>query len=133
MPVFDELYQRTETIVTAYRGDFDHDRGEIAKSPGVPFLHFAYAYGTYLVMLHPADSPLWPPEGQEVPYLFAHADRHRILRGAQALIRAVLCEHPTGGLWSSYDGTRLESVTVQRAQAIVDRYLSDVEKAWISA
>lgn len=130
MTVFEQLFTSTQSIVAYYRTDFQHDEKEITAAPGVPFLHFAYECGTHLIMLHPAESPSWPAEGVEVPYLFGQADRHRILRGIRFYHLAVVHNHRNDGRWTYYDGTLLAEVTAEKARSIIDEYVRNTEVAW---
>lgn len=78
--IFAQLLAEVDGIITHYRDDLlVHSRREILEHPGIQFVHYTRAWGTHLIMLHPADHPIWPAQGEKVPYLFGEADREHIV------------------------------------------------------
>ncbi len=130
MTTFESLYARVSHVVKQYRSDFPHDRTEIERYPGVPFIHLALEYGTHIVMLHPADSPFWPPRGVEVPYLLGAATRERILLGELNGMRYLANCYREAGTWTFFDGSSLAQTDASRALATIESYADTARAAW---
>jgi hypothetical protein len=129
---YQELRSRSFPLLEGYHRDLlVHDRRWLRQHSGVPFIHATRKLGTELAPLFPPDHEFWPRAGQEVPYLFGHADRHHILRGVRSAVEYFLS--PTSSetlLWLYYDGERFKEVTPEWVSRRIKDYVGRVELAW---
>jgi hypothetical protein len=78
MSVHDLLVDLAGSHIKSYRGDLlVHDKTEIERNPGIPFLHWTRESGTHLAMLRPSHK--LPAAGEIVPILFGKGDREVIV------------------------------------------------------
>lgn len=130
MNVYDELFKRCSPLVEAYRDDLlVLDKATIAENPGVKFLHFSRQCGTWLHLMHPADSSVFPAKGRRVPFLFGTAEREQILDGERLCVESS-CKSGSTLLILYYDGKSLKQVSQQQARKLWFEYTSDVLRQW---
>ena len=130
--VYSQIKENALPTITHYRDDLlVHDEKSITQSKGaVPFLHFTHETGTHLVFLYPADDPIWPAEGEKVPYLFGTADRRHILEGQKCVIES--CLKWPDLLAQYYDGHSVRIVPDARVQEVFRDYFIRTLNAWRS-
>jgi hypothetical protein len=109
-----------------------HDRRWLKRNPGVPFLHYTRETGTDLVALHAADDAYWPAEGEQIPYLFATADRWHILKQVAVIIdyEAQTMAREGDRLILHYDGRKLRRIDNPKAREIGRDYTRAIESDW---
>lgn len=79
MSVHDQLVELCDTHIQRYRNDLlVHDKSEIERNPGIPFLHWTRESGTSLAMMHPTHN--LPASGEIVPILFGEGGRDILVR-----------------------------------------------------
>jgi hypothetical protein len=105
------------------------DKATIAENPGVKFLHFSRQCGTWLHLMHPADSSVFPAKGRRVPFLFGTAEREQILDGERLCVQSS-CRSGSTLLILYYDGKKLRSIDGQRAKQLWAAYHADVMRQW---
>jgi hypothetical protein len=89
------------------------------EHPGCPFLHFTGDTGTHIVPL--CGIQCYPAKGESVPYLFGHADRDHIRRQVVPMVTAMRHSNRQTAI-QYFDGNRLRSVTMDRADEIALNY-----------
>jgi hypothetical protein len=132
MNVYEQLYERSSPHLLHYRDDLvKHDRCDIEKHAGVPFLHWTREMGTH-ISFHPA-ADTYPPYGELVTYLFGKADREHLLRSKVLIAEA--CAGPSCGdhkLVLYYNGATLREVTIDEAVQIARDYRQAIWEEWRS-
>lgn len=126
--IFEQLVEQCERHLEAYRDDLMvHDRKNLEKNPGVPFLHWTRPTGTTLaLMVGPED---YPAKGEQVPYLFGTADREHILKSVRVVAYASF-QDSRHLLALHFDGEKLRPVSAKTVGRIIDEYESKVRAAW---
>ncbi len=115
--------------ITAYHKDLlVHDRREIRSHPGTPFLHLARDFGTYLTLLIPATA--YPPQGEQVRYLFGHADRWHILKQITSVQIYHQSHHPDA-LLHYFDGKILREISHDQAKEITRLYTVRISNEFV--
>lgn len=121
------LLKAVDSTVINYRTDLDHDKKLIAANPGTPFIHAARPNGTHIVFMTPADSPAFPPPGVHVPYLFATADRHHILKGKRVQVEWFA---ENSEVIHEFDGRALHAVSPAAAVRTIREYCDRIQAEW---
>ncbi len=127
--IYQQLEEKCLPLITSYRDDLiKHDYATIVtECPGVPFIHSTRDCGTHMALLQPADT--YPPEGKQVPYLFATADRWHMLKEASVIVDHGIKENNVL-LWHYYDGRKLRQITAEKAKQLVTEYQRHVKRQW---
>jgi hypothetical protein len=131
MDIYEQVREKSLPIIKMYRDDLlKHDKREITRNPGVPFLHFTGDTGTYAFFLIPGEK--YPPKGEFVPYLFGKAGRGHILR---QFAKTVECMRRVNrqDLILYYNGKRLIEISQKRAESIAQRYENKIRSEWRKA
>ena len=129
---YDELYALVTDQVKHYRTDLtEHDQRMLEENPGVPFLHCARECGTFMQLLHEADSDYWPAKGTEIPYLFGHADREHILSQILPVIRGCWKQDANDRTIRYYNGVTTKLITHRQALEIAQDYVYGIGRQWI--
>lgn len=118
-----------------YHGDLlRHDRRMIRRHPDLPFIHVTRDMGSHLQLMPPADHPLWPAEGMEVPYLFGKANRRHLLKDAEDFIGYFMKNHRESSvLVHHFDGRELRRIDYARGDELLRRWAREIRHAWSEA
>ena len=127
-PYYDQVLEKANSVVKHYRDDLlKHDKNALEGYNG-DFIHMTRGSGTYLLLLHPPNSPRWAPKGVKVPYLFGWAGREHMLEGYRAYFDAVrLQEHEL--VLYGHNGAVVE-IKRERAKEIVESYITRTLNTW---
>jgi hypothetical protein len=129
MNTYPRLLELVGHHVAHFRDDLvKHDRAAIEAAPDLPYLHWTRATGTHLEFLHPADSPVFPPEGISIPYLFGHAGRVHII--GQLIVMANYWRDHGCLAIHFYNGRELEEINPQHACLIAEAHSHNVQAVW---
>lgn len=134
MNTYKTLHDLTTHIIESYRADLEtHDRTWIEQNPGVPFIHYTWDSGTYMIGLVAASE--YPAPGEKIPYLFGHSDRDHILAQVQVIADLFIL-----GEWAPhknvvkaihyFDGARIRPIAHVVAQDIARKYIHDIRAQW---
>jgi hypothetical protein len=132
---YTELKPLVLQVLTHYKKDFFvHDRRMMRNFPRTNFLHFTRATGTQLILLHQFDSESFPAEGEKIPYLFGHADRHHILNQIPECVK-YLALNTVSTCRFYFAGTKdcfrsIVELSPQEAINHAERYVSMIRNAW---
>lgn len=129
--VHDRLVNACDSFVAHWRDDLlVHDKNAIeAAGDDCPFIHAARSTGTDIVMLPPADSPAYPPDGETCAFLFGRATRERVLDAKWSVVNYWMSADDER-LVHYWDGMRLRRITVEKATQIVADYERRTRAAW---
>ena len=126
--IYIQLKERALPILKFYKEDLTkHDKRELRKNPGVPFLHFTGDTGTHMGFLLPSEKY---PEGQ-VPYLFATADKWHILEQQKVMVKCMRKVNRQS-LILYFDGKKLHNITQDKAEAIIADYVRKIRNVWFA-
>jgi hypothetical protein len=130
--IYEELEKIALPFMEAYKEDLTTiDRKAIEYKPGVPFLHYTRKWGTTISFLPAADSPLFPPAGVRVPYLFGTADREHLLNECLSMAKHCAPENDPPFLCVCYfDGHKLRKTNFKHSRQIAEDYARSVRAAW---
>jgi hypothetical protein len=129
MTTYEELKTRSLPFIKAYHNDLlVHDKNDLEKNPGTPFLHFTGETGTYIFMMVPGDD--YPAKGETVKYLFGYATRDEILDGNVVVIPDMEKRYSRGDLAQHFDGNTLKAVTYNQATEIAHNYKFQIKREW---
>lgn len=128
---YPQLYAAVQHLVVHYRDDLvKHDQRFLSAhaNQGVPFLHWTRQHGTDIKFLFQFDAPFWPAKGEDVPYLFGHANRERIL---DSVVVTAQYWHDQANIVGHYwTGMVLRPVTTAKALDIAKAHKGSVLYAW---
>ena len=130
-PVYFHLREIALQTIEAFHADLlKHDRRQIRRHPGTPFIHATGKTGTNLLMLYPPD--LYPAAGERVPYLFAQATREHILNDAAGM---AACYVRNGRPILHYHDGRgtIKQISEAQAEEIISEYIESTRAAWRKA
>lgn len=128
MDIYEQVKEKALPIIKAYHDDLiKHDKRDLEKNPGVPFLHFTGDTGTYLFFMIPARE--YPAKGETVLYLFGKAGRYHILR---QFVKMVECMKRVNrqDLILHFNGKRLIETSQERAEGIAWKYQWKILNEW---
>ena len=126
--VHDKIFENCDHIVKAYRDDLiKHDKNFIEEYAGTPFLHFAREYGTHIIFLN-TDEQL-PAAGEQVPYLFGHADRDHIAKQVPAMVECIK-KCATTKMIQYFNGKTVKTITLEHAENIAHSYYQECSIRW---
>jgi hypothetical protein len=131
----ERVYEQVKALalphIEAFHNDLlKHDRRALVDTyPGTPFLHFTRECGTWVIMMPPAGSEAYPPEGEKIPYLFSRADRWHILAQIMPVFDSIERNRNTR-LLLYFDGNRLHKASLARAKGILEEYVDGVQRTW---
>jgi len=129
--IYQELFEKVSPIIKFYREDLEKwDYESITKEDvGIPFLHFTGDTGTHMVVLHPADSKIFPPNGTKVEYLFGTANRNHILKEKLSKTQNMrTLNRQDCKLY--FDGKRLKEISQEKTEKICLEYVNRVKRDW---
>ena len=125
--VYEQLERLALPHLETFQADLTkHDRNWIEKNPRTPFIHMTRRSGTLIIGLYPADSEVWPADGERRPYIFAHCDRWHILKDSTGIVDCSPAEHT----YHYFDGRRVYAVTHAEASRIRKDFVRTVSTAW---
>jgi hypothetical protein len=120
MDIHQELVKIALPHIEAYHDDLlKHDKTEIDNYPEHQFLHFTGSTGTCMVTFYNEED--FPAPGENVPYLFGHADRHHILKGIMEVINCIPRIN-RNKLMLYCNGKTLKAVTYDQAKELGQSY-----------
>lgn len=130
MDVYATIAKKSLKWLNYYKSDLIvHDKKTIENNPNIPFLHFTWNSGTYLMLLRSAQDESWPKKGEWVPFLFGHADREHILNQHIEVMPAI--GQNVISLIQYYDGKKVSDVgTMIAASEIIRKYIRRVQIEW---
>lgn len=130
MDVYATIAKKSLKWLNSYKSDLIvHDKKTIENNPNIPFLHFTWNSGTYLMLLRSAQNESWPKKGEWVPYLFGHADREHILNQLIEVMPAI--GQNVVSLIQYYDGKKVSDIgTMDAASRIIRDYIRRVQVEW---
>jgi hypothetical protein len=128
MTTFERIFEKADKVVKSYRTDLDIDRDCINQNPGVPFIHVAREMGTHIVLMPTADT--YPTEGEVVPYLMGHADRHHMLDQIPIMVKCVVDNERT---IQYFDGHTVKLITAEKAIGLAAEYVKTIRHQWYKA
>lgn len=134
-----DVYKTLETMIgdkiRSYRSDLEiHDRGWIGCNPGIPFLHYTWESGTYIIGLLPAAD--YPAEGVKVKYLFSTADRYHLLAQVEKMVQHFSAGRMgNGGIKAihHFDGAQVRPIADIVARDIARKYCEGITREWYGA
>lgn len=124
------IYNKRVGSMQGYQIDFLSDAYALGQNPfRVSFLHVVDNLGTYIEILYPADK--YPKAGEQVPYLFAQADREKLLAGKGSTI-TYAAKGKSGSTLYYYDGEdgSLKVVDFDTAETVVQEYKKGIRQIW---
>ena len=130
MNTFQQVAEIARPQMTHYFNDLEIDRDAIERYPGVPFIHATMPTGTYLLHLHPADSPVWPANDNPVRYLFGYARRWDIveaLAGTIGYLRRAYCGNHS---YLFFDGSRIRKIDESEAIRLAEAWKESIRVNW---
>lgn len=129
--IYSQLVSKSLPIIEAYHNDLLlHDYNAIKQAAeNTPFLHFTRHCGTHIVLLHGADSPLWPGKDEKKAYLFDVAGREHMLRGVREVAQYAV-ESSETKLCLYFDGNKLMEIDKETALAVAKNHVSNVLRDW---
>lgn len=128
MDIYEQVREKALPIIKSFHNDLlVHDKRDIEKNPGIPFLHFTGDTGTYAFFMIPAED--YPAKGKLKPYLFGRADRNHILR---QFVKVVDCMQTVNrqDLILYYNGKRLIEISQKRAESLAWKYQWRIIDEW---
>ena len=131
MDIYEQVREKSLPIIKAYHDDLlVHDKRDMERNQGVPFLHFTGNTGTFAFFMIPAED--YPAKGEIVPYLFGKVDREHILRQH---LKTVECMKRINrqDLILYFNGKRLIEINQERAESIAQRYEYGIWYDWKKA
>jgi hypothetical protein len=131
MDIYEQVREKALPIIKAYHDDLlVHDKRDMERNQGVPFLHFTGNTGTFAFFMIPAED--YPAKGEIVPYLFGKVDRVHIL---QQYPKTVECMKRVNrqDLILYFNGKRLIEIKQKRAESIARRYEDKIWRDWRKA
>jgi len=124
--VYQDLHSRSMKHITHYHQDLNKwDYLAIADNPDRPFLHFTRPTGTTIICFYEAE---WYPVGQ-VPYLFGHADKNKILRDKMLTLEYVWKNYDTKEALY-FDGNKFKKVDKGQSVEILENYTRSIKSQW---
>lgn len=107
-----------------------HDQRTIEEHPAMPFLHWTRACGTYMVLMPPADSSIWPAKDVQVPFLFSTTDRIGLLDAVVSQARYSAGNHAETLACHYCDGEDFRAISTQQALDMALAYYKRVRYEW---
>lgn len=128
MDIYEQVREKSLPLIKAYHDDLiKHDKIELEKNPGVPFLHFTGDTGTYAFFMIPAED--YPAKGEVVPYLFGNAGREHILRQFVETIE-YMKQVNRQDLILYFDGKKLIEINQEKAEDLAQKYQWRILREW---
>ncbi len=122
----EQVYKEVESKSLPLIKCFSEDLTEIDKRTILenkrqyPFLHFTGENGTYLIILAPIEE--YPAKGEDIKYLFGHADRIHILGDKVRHIEWCVKESSKREVVLYFDGTKVREVSEGEVLNIIYDY-----------
>lgn len=118
--IFKMVREKSLPKMKAYHTDLlVHDRDDIKKYKGVPFIHITREFGTHIVFLWPANSSAWPKKDEKIVDVFGYAIKH--------------CkEQQNAVLVLFFDGEKLIEIDIEKAGEVVAEHQKNILWQWNS-
>ena len=120
--VYEEIEKKSLPLIQHYAEDLTEvDKTTILHNKKkYPFLHFTGKTGTHLIILSPREE--YPKKGEEIKYLFGHADRFHVLKGKIETVEWCVKEGNKRDLILYFDGNTVRQITEKDVKEIIYDY-----------